>query len=74
MWEIWILENPLDESEKPKDYRWKRFASGLHEPIGLTWHDGALYLMEQPVFGHDKEHKRIRVWPRKTVIYKLTLR
>ena len=40
----------------------------------LTWHDGALYLMEQPVFGHDKEHKRVRIWPKKTVIYKLTLR
>ena len=40
----------------------------------LTYHDGSLYLMEQPVFGHDKNHQRIRVWPKKTVIYKLTLR
>lgn len=45
--EVWILENPLTESAKPKDYAWKRFASGLHEPIGLTWHDGALYTAQR---------------------------
>lgn len=45
--EIWMLENPLEESEKPKDFTWKRFASGLHEPIGLTWHDGALYTAQR---------------------------
>ena len=45
--EVWILENPLEESEKPRDYRWKRFASGLHEPIGLTWHDDALYTTQR---------------------------
>lgn len=45
--EVWILENPLEESPKPKDYTWKRFASGLHEPIGLTWHEGALYTAQR---------------------------
>lgn len=45
--EVWILENPLTESESADDYRWKRFASGLHEPIGLTWHDGALYTAQR---------------------------
>jgi hypothetical protein len=35
--------------------------------------NGALYVMEQPVFGYDKDHKWIQVWPRpaETVIYKL---
>lgn len=45
--EVWILENPLTESDKPEDFRWKLFASGLHEPIGLTWHDGALYTAQR---------------------------
>ena len=36
-------------------------------------HGGAIYIMEQPVFGYDKEHRWIQVWPRpsQTVIYKL---
>ncbi|MCB1088280.1 MAG: hypothetical protein KDM63_14620 [Verrucomicrobiae bacterium] len=45
--EVWILENPLLESEHADDYHWTRFASGLHEPIGLTWHDGALYTAQR---------------------------
>jgi hypothetical protein len=34
---------------------------------------GAVYVMEQPVFGYDKDHKWIQVWPRpeQTVVYKL---
>ena len=36
---------------------------------------GALYVMEQPVFGYDTEHRWIQIWPRPrdTVVYKLTL-
>jgi hypothetical protein len=36
--------------------------------------NGALYVMEQPVFGYDKDHHWIEVWPRpgQTVVYKLT--
>lgn len=45
--EIWMLENPLIESTDPDAYRWKRFASGLHEPIGLTWHADALYTAQR---------------------------
>ncbi len=32
---------------------------------------GAYYLFEQPVFDHDKEHKRVRIWPRTTLVHKL---
>jgi hypothetical protein len=39
----------------------------------VATHKGAFYLLEQPIFGFDKQHKRIRVWPKQTVIYKLTL-
>ena len=45
--EVWILENPTTTSKDAKDYYWKRFASGLHEPLGLTWHDGALYTTQR---------------------------
>jgi len=45
--EVWILENPQSSGKKPADYRWSRFASGLHEPLGLTWHDGALYTTQR---------------------------
>ena len=36
-------------------------------------HAGAIYLMEQPIFGYDKAHKRIQVWPQKTRIHRLAL-
>lgn len=47
--EVWILENPLlpKSNATADDYIWKRFASGLHEPLGLTWHDGALYTTQR---------------------------
>jgi hypothetical protein len=41
----------------------------------LEVHDAVVYVMEQPVFGYDKDHHWIQVWPRpsETVIYKLRL-
>ncbi len=27
---------------------WKRFASGLHEPLGMFWQDGSLFLTQRP--------------------------
>jgi len=45
--EVWILENPTVVSKDAKAYQWKRFASGLHEPLGLAWHDGALYTTQR---------------------------
>ena len=36
--EIWLILNP----EKPKS-EYIRFAHGLHEPLGLLYHDGAFY-------------------------------
>ncbi|MFO1447777.1 MAG: hypothetical protein U1F61_06430 [Opitutaceae bacterium] len=42
--EVWILENPLED---PATARYRMFASGLHEPLGLTWHEGALYTTQR---------------------------
>jgi hypothetical protein len=32
-------------------------------------HSGALYLMEQPVFGRDRAHQHVRVWPKETLVH-----
>ncbi len=40
--EVWLVENP--SGTRP----WfKLFASGLHEPLGLAWKDGALYTAQR---------------------------
>ena len=41
--EVWILENPTGE----EDPIFTLFAEGLHEPLGLAWHDGALYTAQR---------------------------
>src|SRR5690349_12109912 len=38
--DVWLIENPNGENGDPK---FKLFASGLHEALGLLWHEGALY-------------------------------
>lgn len=40
--EIWIVENW--DSESPN---MSRFASGLHEPLGLAWHEESLYTTQR---------------------------
>lgn len=56
--EVWILENPLlpKPDATAEDYVWKRFASGLHEPLGLTWHDGALYTTQRSEVTRLEDH------------------
>ncbi|TDU70838.1 glucose/arabinose dehydrogenase [Prosthecobacter fusiformis] len=43
--EVWIAENPY--AKDGKRVKWKRFASALHEPLGLAFHDGALYTAQR---------------------------
>ncbi len=46
----------------------------VNYPIrSIAARDGALWLMEQPIFGFDKDNKSMRIWPKETLIYKLTL-
>lgn len=40
--EIWIVDGAT--SEQPK---YSRFASGLHEPLGLAYRDGAFYVVQR---------------------------
>jgi len=43
--EIWIIENAYQDP--PLDAKFKLFASGLHEPLGLQWRDGAMWTVQR---------------------------
>ncbi len=43
--DVWIIENPYMTDGLPP--RYKRFATGLHEALGLAWHDGAFYVAQR---------------------------
>ena len=45
--EIWLMENPEGNPANPSSVGYKRIGTGLHEPIGLLWHQGALYTMQR---------------------------
>jgi uncharacterized cupredoxin-like copper-binding protein len=43
--EVWVVNNPaISGNEKPT---YKRFAYGLHEPLGLTYHNGDIYVTQR---------------------------
>jgi azurin len=42
--EIWVISDPYGLSGKP---RYTRFASGLHEVLGLAYHDGSFYCTQR---------------------------
>ncbi len=43
--EIWIIDNAYEDP--PVNQRYIRFASGLHEPLGLQWRDGSLWTVQR---------------------------
>ena len=43
--EVWIVSNP--HADKPADITFKRFASGLHEPLGLRVDGDSLLVMQR---------------------------
>lgn len=43
--DVWVIENPHEEDGQPA--RFTRFASGIHEPLGLTFRDGSYYLAQR---------------------------
>ena len=44
--EVWTISNPY--MKDGLDSSFKLFARGLHEPLGLAYHEGALYLSQRP--------------------------
>jgi glucose/arabinose dehydrogenase len=45
--EVWMLQHPEADPANPEAVGYKLFASGLHEPLGLAWHDGALLTVQR---------------------------
>ncbi|MEQ8637244.1 DUF7133 domain-containing protein [Gimesia maris] len=43
--EIWIMDGVYEEP--PKNVTYKRFATALHEPLGLIYKDGAFYTVQR---------------------------
>lgn len=39
----------------------------------LAAHDGGLWMMEHPVLGFDTNHKRVRLWPERTLLYQVRI-
>jgi cytochrome c551/c552 len=68
--DVWIVENPYMEGDTSP--RFKLFAAGLHEPLGLAYKDNALYTAQRGELtklvdtnGDDKAdvYETIYAWP-----------
>lgn len=44
--QIWTIDNAASYPDKPA--KWTLFAEYLHEPLGLAWKDGWLYVVQRP--------------------------
>ena len=67
--DVWMIENPNAENGNPQ---FKLFATGLHEALGLLYHDGALYsaqrgeltkLMDRNGDGRADVYETVYAWP-----------
>ena len=43
--EIWLITDPYQKKSKQPQY--KRFAYGMHETLGLAWHNGSFYTTQR---------------------------
>ncbi len=68
--EIWIVENPYMNGGTSPSY--KKFASGMHEVLGLAYKDGSFYCTQRGELtkitdtngdGEADEYEAIAVWP-----------
>ncbi|MEO1513829.1 MAG: plastocyanin/azurin family copper-binding protein [Bacteroidota bacterium] len=68
--EVWVVENPYMLNERNPVY--KRFASGMHEILGLAYRDNALYaaqrgeltkLVDENGDGKADLYEAVYVWP-----------
>lgn len=67
--DVWMIENPNGEGGAP---RFTLFASGLHEALGLLYHEGALYtaqrgeltkLVDKTGDGVADVYETVHAWP-----------
>ena len=68
--DVWMVENPTMEGGR--NPRYKKFAMGLHEPLGLEYKDGSLYTAQRGELtrltdtngdGYADEYYTIYAWP-----------
>ncbi|GAB2781123.1 hypothetical protein GCM10027275_25890 [Rhabdobacter roseus] len=68
--DVWMIENPTSEGNRPPYYR--KFASGLHEILGLAYKDGALLmaqrgeltrLIDRDKDGRADRYETVYAWP-----------
>mgnify|MGYP000684041862 CR=1 FL=1 len=68
--DVWVIENPSMENGVSPTF--KKFASGLHEPLGLAYKNGAIYtaqrgeltkLVDTDVDGIADVYQTIYAWP-----------
>ena len=45
--EVWMLDHPEATPATTENVGFKKFASGMHEVLGLAWHEGALYATQR---------------------------
>lgn len=45
--EIWLVDHACGPRLDPERVRFTRFAAGLHEPLGLAWRDGSLWVTQR---------------------------
>ncbi len=45
--EVWIIQNPSAEPPTAENLGYQLFASGMHEILGMAWHEGALYVTQR---------------------------
>lgn len=67
--DVWIIENPYDTG---KLRRFRKFAHGLHEPLGLLYRDGSFYTAQRGELtrlrdidgdGEADQYRTIASWP-----------
>lgn len=67
--DVWVIENPNAVNGSPK---FTLFATGLHEALGLLWHNGALYsaqrgeltkLVDKNGDGRADVYETVHAWP-----------
>ncbi|MHA8100402.1 hypothetical protein PQG46_01080 [Aquirufa nivalisilvae] len=69
--EIWIIENPYQKDSHQTYYR--RFASGMHEILGLAYKDGAFYCSQRGELTKVSDTDRDGVADRYEPIYQFQL-
>ena len=68
--EVWLIDDPVMAGSSPPHFQ--RFAYGLHEALGLAWHNGAFYtaqrgeltrLMDTNGDATADHYKTVYTWP-----------